>query len=111
MFNPMFSHLTSLSHSNLPKAFGLQAITPPSASSTTPGGLPPAAAVAAAAATAKIQALDAVAAPTTGLGLTTPGLVTPTLAGTAGLLGAPQLGLLNMPQAVMASNAAGVITG
>ncbi|XP_072032171.1 poly(U)-binding-splicing factor PUF60-like isoform X1 [Amphiura filiformis] len=94
------------------RAFGLNIITPPSVSSSAPGGLPPAAAVAAAAATAKIQALDAVAAPTSGLGFsTTPGLMTTTLANTAGLLGAPQLGLLNMPQAVMASNAAGVITG
>ncbi len=82
---------------------------------TTQGGLPPAAAVAAAAATAKIQALDAVAAPAAAaaaavLSLNPSAIVSQSLPG-PGLLSAPQLGLLNMPQAVMASNAPGIITG
>ncbi|XP_071793660.1 poly(U)-binding-splicing factor PUF60-like isoform X1 [Asterias amurensis] len=82
---------------------------------TTQGGLPPAAAVAAAAATAKIQALDAVAAPAAAaaaavLSLNPSAIVSQSMPG-PGLLSAPQLGLLNMPQAVMASNAPGIITG
>ncbi|XP_022098275.1 poly(U)-binding-splicing factor PUF60-like isoform X2 [Acanthaster planci] len=94
-----------------------RSITPPLASiptATTQGGLPPAAAVAAAAATAKIQALDAVAAPAAAAAAAVLNLAPSTLSQAlpgAGLLTAPQLGLLNMPQAVMASNAPGIITG
>ncbi|XP_038045466.1 poly(U)-binding-splicing factor PUF60-like isoform X2 [Patiria miniata] len=96
-----------------------RSITPPLThipTPTTQGGLPPAAAVAAAAATAKIQALDAVAAPSAAaaaaavLNLAPSTIVSQAVPG-AGLLTAPQLGLLNMPQAVMASNAPGIITG
>ncbi|XP_042319607.1 poly(U)-binding-splicing factor PUF60 isoform X1 [Sceloporus undulatus] len=85
-----------------------KAVTPPMPLLTpaTPGGLPPAAAVAAAAATAKITAQEAVAG-VTGAAvlstLTTPGLVTPALT-LAQPLGA-------LPQAVMAAQAPGVITG
>lgn len=105
-----------------------RAITPPNAL-TVPSGtsvMPTAAAVAAAAATAKIQAMDAVASnalvlsmaagvvPTApsivapavaAAGIPPPGLAIPTL-GTPGLI-APQV----LPQAVMAANAPGVITG
>ncbi|NP_001099058.1 poly(U)-binding-splicing factor PUF60a [Danio rerio] len=74
-----------------------KAVTPPMPLLTpaTPGGLPPAAAVAAAAATAKITAQEAVA------GASILGAMT---AGTG--LSMPQL-----PQAVMAAQAPGVITG
>ncbi|XP_016369868.1 poly(U)-binding-splicing factor PUF60 isoform X2 [Sinocyclocheilus rhinocerous] len=74
-----------------------KAVTPPMPLLTpaTPGGLPPAAAVAAAAATAKITAQEAVA------GASILGAMT---AGTG--LNLPQL-----PQAVMAAQAPGVITG
>ncbi|XP_059357674.1 poly(U)-binding-splicing factor PUF60a isoform X4 [Carassius carassius] len=74
-----------------------KAVTPPMPllTPTTPGGLPPAAAVAAAAATAKITAQEAVA------GASILGAMT---AGTG--LNMPQL-----PQAVMAAQAPGVITG
>ncbi|XP_052474314.1 poly(U)-binding-splicing factor PUF60 isoform X4 [Carassius gibelio] len=74
-----------------------KAVTPPMPllTPTTPGGLPPAAAVAAAAATAKITAQEAVA------GASILGAMT---AGTG--LNLPQL-----PQAVMAAQAPGVITG
>ncbi|KTF94240.1 hypothetical protein cypCar_00035755, partial [Cyprinus carpio] len=74
-----------------------KAVTPPMPllTPTTPGGLPPAAAVAAAAATAKITAQEAVA------GASILGAMT---AGTG--LSLPQL-----PQAVMAAQAPGVITG
>ncbi|XP_075903734.1 poly(U)-binding-splicing factor PUF60-B isoform X7 [Nelusetta ayraudi] len=75
-----------------------KAVTPPMPllTPTTPGGLPPAAAVAAAAATAKITAQEAVAG-----------------ASVLGALAAPQLlgGQMGMPQAVMAAQAPGVITG
>ncbi|XP_042188423.1 poly(U)-binding-splicing factor PUF60 isoform X1 [Callorhinchus milii] len=84
-----------------------KAVTPPMPLMTpaAPGGLPPAAAVAAAAATAKITAQEAVAgAAVLGVsGLSAPGLVTPALT-----LAQP-LGVL--PQAVMAAQAPGVITG
>uniref|UniRef100_A0A4W3GP82 Poly-U binding splicing factor a n=1 Tax=Callorhinchus milii TaxID=7868 RepID=A0A4W3GP82_CALMI len=78
-----------------------KAVTPPMPLMTpaAPGGLPPAAAVAAAAATAKITAQVISLA----LGLSAPGLVTPALT-----LAQP-LGVL--PQAVMAAQAPGVITG
>ena len=61
------------------------------------------------------QALDAVAAPAAAaaaavLSLAPSTMVTQSMPGT-GLLSAPQLSLLNMPQAVMASNAPGIITG
>uniref|UniRef100_A0A672M878 Poly(U)-binding-splicing factor PUF60-like n=1 Tax=Sinocyclocheilus grahami TaxID=75366 RepID=A0A672M878_SINGR len=74
-----------------------KAVTPamPLLTPVTPGGLPPAAAVAAAAATAKITAQEAVA------GASILGAMT---AGTG--LNLPQL-----PQAVMAAQAPGVITG
>ncbi|XP_041847484.1 poly(U)-binding-splicing factor PUF60a isoform X2 [Melanotaenia boesemani] len=74
-----------------------KAVTPPMPllTPTTPGGLPAAAAVAAAAATAKITAQEAVGASVLGA-----------LAGPALL--SQQLGL---PQAVMAAQAPGVITG
>uniref|UniRef100_A0A673NAC3 Poly(U)-binding-splicing factor PUF60-like n=1 Tax=Sinocyclocheilus rhinocerous TaxID=307959 RepID=A0A673NAC3_9TELE len=74
-----------------------KAVTPlmPLLTSATPGGLPPAAAVAAAAATAKITAQEAVA------GVSILGAMA---AGTG--LNLPQL-----PQAVMAAQAPGVITG
>ncbi|XP_023648746.1 poly(U)-binding-splicing factor PUF60a isoform X1 [Paramormyrops kingsleyae] len=77
-----------------------KAVTPPMPLLTpaTPGGLPPAAAVAAAAATAKITAQEAVAG-----------------ASVLGALAAPALTLSQqlgaLPQAVMASQAPGVITG
>uniref|UniRef100_A0A7N8YMX4 Poly-U binding splicing factor a n=1 Tax=Mastacembelus armatus TaxID=205130 RepID=A0A7N8YMX4_9TELE len=75
-----------------------KAVTPPMPllTPTTPGGLPAAAAVAAAAATAKITAQDAVGASVLGA-----------LAGPALL--SQQLG--GLPQAVMAAQAPGVITG
>ncbi|XP_028660053.1 poly(U)-binding-splicing factor PUF60 isoform X1 [Erpetoichthys calabaricus] len=78
-----------------------KAVTPPMPIHTpaTPGGLPPAAAVAAAAATAKITAQEAVAGATVLGALTTP----------AALTLAQPLGAL--PQAVMAAQAPGVITG
>ncbi|XP_071477814.1 poly(U)-binding-splicing factor PUF60-like isoform X1 [Diadema antillarum] len=97
-----------------------RAITPTSTAVPTAvvgTGLPPAAAVAAAAATAKIQALDAVTAPAAAAALNmagtgAPSLLNPTtLAAAPGLLATPQVGLLGMPHAVMASTAAGVITG
>ncbi|XP_060730009.1 poly(U)-binding-splicing factor PUF60a isoform X4 [Tachysurus vachellii] len=73
-----------------------KAVTPPipMLAPTAPGGLPPAAAVAAAAATAKITAQEAVAG--------------------ASILGAMTAGSVNLPQipqAVMAAQAPGVITG
>uniref|UniRef100_A0A4W4GB73 RRM domain-containing protein n=1 Tax=Electrophorus electricus TaxID=8005 RepID=A0A4W4GB73_ELEEL len=77
-----------------------KAVTPPipMLTPTAPGGLPPAAAVAAAAATAKITAQEAVAG--------------------ASILGAMTAGSVNLPQqigalpqAVMAAQAPGVITG
>ncbi|XP_033841604.1 poly(U)-binding-splicing factor PUF60-like isoform X3 [Periophthalmus magnuspinnatus] len=78
-----------------------KAVTPPMPlltplTSTTPGGMPPAAAVAAAAATAKITAQEAVAG-----------------ASVLGALTAPQLlgQQMGIPQAVMAAQAPGVITG
>ncbi|XP_051909813.1 poly(U)-binding-splicing factor PUF60-like isoform X5 [Hippocampus zosterae] len=75
-----------------------KAVTPPMPmlTPTTPGGLPPAAAVAAAAATAKITAQEAVAG-----------------ASVLGALAAPQLlsQQMGIPQAVMAAQAPGVITG
>ncbi|XP_029107962.1 poly(U)-binding-splicing factor PUF60-like isoform X2 [Scleropages formosus] len=76
-----------------------KAVTPPMPllTPTTPGGLPPAAAVAAAAATAKITAQEAVAG-----------------ASVLGTLASPALSLapqLSLPQAVMAAQAPGVITG
>uniref|UniRef100_A0A8C9VZC3 Poly-U binding splicing factor a n=1 Tax=Scleropages formosus TaxID=113540 RepID=A0A8C9VZC3_SCLFO len=77
-----------------------KAVTPPMPLLTpaTPGGLPPAAAVAAAAATAKITAQEAVAG-----------------ASVLGALAAPALTLSQqlgaLPQAVMAAQAPGVITG
>ncbi|XP_030630088.1 poly(U)-binding-splicing factor PUF60a isoform X2 [Chanos chanos] len=73
-----------------------KAVTPPMPllTPTTPGGLPPAAAVAAAAATAKITAQEAVAG-----------------ASVLGALTAPGLQLGGLPQAVMAAQAPGVITG
>ncbi|XP_003726279.1 poly(U)-binding-splicing factor PUF60-like isoform X2 [Strongylocentrotus purpuratus] len=78
-------------------------------------GLPPAAAVAAAAATAKIQALDAVTAPAAMnmnmVSVAPTSLINPTtLTAAPGLLATPQVGILGMPHAVMASSAAGVIT-
>uniref|UniRef100_A0A6Q2YG82 RRM domain-containing protein n=1 Tax=Esox lucius TaxID=8010 RepID=A0A6Q2YG82_ESOLU len=75
-----------------------KAVTPPMPllTPTAPGGLPPAAAVAAAAATAKITAQEAVGASVLGA-----------LAGPALL--SQQLG--GLPQAVMAAQAPGVITG
>uniref|UniRef100_A0A3B1J3E9 Poly-U binding splicing factor a n=1 Tax=Astyanax mexicanus TaxID=7994 RepID=A0A3B1J3E9_ASTMX len=77
-----------------------KAVTPPIPLLTpaTPGGLPPAAAVAAAAATAKITAQEAVAGASI-LGAMTAGSVT-----------LPQQ-LSGLPQAVMAAQAPGVITG
>ncbi|KAI4900329.1 hypothetical protein NFI96_028616 [Prochilodus magdalenae] len=77
-----------------------KAVTPPIPllTPTTPGGLPPAAAVAAAAATAKITAQEAVAGASI-LGAMTAGSVT-----------LPQQ-LGGLPQAVMAAQAPGVITG
>uniref|UniRef100_F7ILN8 Poly(U)-binding-splicing factor PUF60 n=3 Tax=Callitrichinae TaxID=9480 RepID=F7ILN8_CALJA len=82
-----------------------KAVTPPMPLLTpaTPGGLPPAAAVAAAAATAKITAQEAVAGAAVLGTLGTPGLVSPALT-LAQPLGA-------LPQAVMAAQAPGVITG
>ncbi|KAM8882130.1 poly(U)-binding-splicing factor PUF60-like isoform 3-T3 [Synchiropus picturatus] len=75
-----------------------KAVTPPIPllTPTTPGGLPPAAAVAAAAATAKITAQEAI-----------------TGASVLGALAAPQLlsQQMGIPQAVMAAQAPGVITG
>ncbi|XP_056104369.1 poly(U)-binding-splicing factor PUF60-B isoform X1 [Rhinichthys klamathensis goyatoka] len=75
-----------------------KAVTPPMPLLTpmTPGGLPPAAAVAAAAATAKITAQEAVA-----------GSVLGSLASPAHIL-SQQMGL---PQAVLAAQAPGIITG
>uniref|UniRef100_A0A674B0K5 Poly-U binding splicing factor a n=1 Tax=Salmo trutta TaxID=8032 RepID=A0A674B0K5_SALTR len=75
-----------------------KAVTPPMPllTPTTPGGLPPAAAVAAAAATAKITAQETVGSSVLGA-----------LAGPALL--SQQLG--SLPQAVMAAQAPGVITG
>ncbi|XP_062386410.1 poly(U)-binding-splicing factor PUF60a isoform X3 [Sardina pilchardus] len=72
-----------------------KAVTPPMPllTNTTPGGLPPAAAVAAAAATAKITAQEAVAG-----------------AQILGAMTGAQTGL-QLPQAVMAAQAPGVITG
>ncbi|XP_077999019.1 poly(U)-binding-splicing factor PUF60-like isoform X2 [Glandiceps talaboti] len=97
-----------------------RAITPPNQQSAQipagPSGLPPAAAVAAAAATAKIQALDAVAgtlgAP--GLGgqtMNVQGLGAPSLlTGNTGV--APNLAASALlPQAVLAATAPGIITG
>ncbi|KAK7159341.1 hypothetical protein R3I94_005618 [Phoxinus phoxinus] len=74
-----------------------KAVTPPMPllTPTTPGGLPPAAAVAAAAATAKITAQEAVAGAS----------ILGAMAGGTGL------NLPQMPQAVMAAQAPGVITG
>ncbi|XP_048018585.1 poly(U)-binding-splicing factor PUF60a isoform X6 [Chanodichthys erythropterus] len=74
-----------------------KAVTPPMPLLTpaTPGGLPPAAAVAAAAATAKITAQEAVA------GASILGAMT----------GGSGLNLPQLPQAVMAAQAPGVITG
>ncbi|KAM5194586.1 poly(U)-binding-splicing factor PUF60-like isoform 2-T2 [Mantella aurantiaca] len=82
-----------------------KAVTPPMPLLTpaTPGGLPPAAAVAAAAATARITAQEAVAGAAVLGKLASPGLVTPALT-LAQPLGA-------LPQAVMAAQAPGVITG
>ncbi|XP_040211016.1 poly(U)-binding-splicing factor PUF60 isoform X4 [Rana temporaria] len=82
-----------------------KAVTPPMPLLTpaTPGGLPPAAAVAAAAATAKITAQEAVAGAAVLGTLASPGLVSPALT-LAQPLGA-------LPQAVMAAQAPGVITG
>ncbi|KAM8966256.1 poly(U)-binding-splicing factor PUF60 isoform 2-T2 [Pelodytes ibericus] len=82
-----------------------KAVTPPMPLLTpaTPGGLPPAAAVAAAAATAKITAQEAVAGAAVLGTLPSPGLVSPALT-LAQPLGA-------LPQAVMAAQAPGVITG
>ncbi|XP_063525288.1 poly(U)-binding-splicing factor PUF60 isoform X9 [Pongo pygmaeus] len=82
-----------------------KAVTPPMPLLTpaTPGGLPPAAAVAAAAATAKITAQEAVAGAAVLGTLGTPGLVSPALT-----LAQP---LGTLPQAVMAAQAPGVITG
>ncbi|XP_073668824.1 poly(U)-binding-splicing factor PUF60-B isoform X2 [Paramisgurnus dabryanus] len=76
-----------------------KAVTPPMPllMPTTPGGLPPAAAVAAAAATAKITAQEAVAGAT----------VLGSLSSPAHIL-SQQLGL---PQAVLAAQAPGIITG
>ncbi|XP_077085236.1 poly(U)-binding-splicing factor PUF60-B isoform X2 [Siphateles boraxobius] len=76
-----------------------KAVTPPMPLLTpmTPGGLPPAAAVAAAAATAKITAQEAVAGAT----------VLGSLASPAHIL-SQQMGL---PQAVLAAQAPGIITG
>uniref|UniRef100_A0A4W4E7E5 RRM domain-containing protein n=1 Tax=Electrophorus electricus TaxID=8005 RepID=A0A4W4E7E5_ELEEL len=76
-----------------------KAVTPPMPllTPTTPGGLPPAAAVAAAAATAKITAQEAVAGAS----------VLGTLASPAQIL-SQQMGL---PQAVLAAQAPGLITG
>ncbi|XP_026791991.3 poly(U)-binding-splicing factor PUF60-B isoform X3 [Pangasianodon hypophthalmus] len=76
-----------------------KAVTPPMPllTPTTPGGLPPAAAVAAAAATAKITAQEAVAGAS----------VLGSLASPAQLL-SQQIGL---PQAVLAAQAPGLITG
>ncbi|KAJ8336920.1 hypothetical protein SKAU_G00381400 [Synaphobranchus kaupii] len=78
-----------------------KAVTPPMPllTPTTPGGLPPAAAVAAAAATAKITAQDAVAGAS----------VLGALASPSALSLSQQLG--GLPQAVMAAQAPGVITG
>ncbi|XP_035285429.1 poly(U)-binding-splicing factor PUF60a isoform X2 [Anguilla anguilla] len=78
-----------------------KAVTPPMPllTPTTPGGLPPAAAVAAAAATAKITAQEAVAGAS----------VLGALASPAALSLSQQLG--GLPQAVMAAQAPGVITG
>ncbi|MBN3317050.1 PUF60 factor, partial [Atractosteus spatula] len=77
-----------------------KAVTPPMPLLTpaTPGGLPPAAAVAAAAATAKITAQEAVAGATVLGALASPALSL-----------SQQLG--GLPQAVMAAQAPGVITG
>ncbi|XP_069477949.1 poly(U)-binding-splicing factor PUF60 isoform X1 [Ambystoma mexicanum] len=82
-----------------------KAVTPPMPllAPTTPGGLPPAAAVAAAAATAKITAQEAVTGTSVLATLGSPGLVSPALT-LAQPLGA-------LPQAVMAAQAPGVITG
>ncbi|XP_064410514.1 poly(U)-binding-splicing factor PUF60 isoform X2 [Latimeria chalumnae] len=82
-----------------------KAVTPPMPLLTpaTPGGLPPAAAVAAAAATAKITAQEAVAGAAVLGTLSAPGLVTQSLT-----LAQP---LGTLPQAVMAAQAPGVITG
>ncbi|XP_044514254.1 poly(U)-binding-splicing factor PUF60-like isoform X2 [Gracilinanus agilis] len=82
-----------------------KAVTPPMSLliSATPGGLPPATAVAAAAATAKITAQEAVAGAAVLGTLATPGLVSPALT-LAQPLGA-------LPQAIMAAQAPGVITG
>lgn len=104
-----------------------RAITPPNVS-IIPSGLstmPTATAVAAAAATAKIQAMDAVASNALALsmaaGVVSPGTAFPTSIGSAGIpppgLAIPALGasaLISpqvLPQAVMAANAPGVITG
>ncbi|XP_072177607.1 poly(U)-binding-splicing factor PUF60-like isoform X3 [Diadema setosum] len=63
------------------------------------------------------RALDAVTAPAAAAalnmaGTSTPSLLNPTtLTAAPGLLATPQVGLLGMPHAVMASSAAGVITG
>ncbi|KAM5170163.1 poly(U)-binding-splicing factor PUF60 isoform 1-T1 [Mantella aurantiaca] len=82
-----------------------KAVTPlmPLLTPATPGGLPPAAAVAAAAATAKITAQEAVAGAAVLGTLTNPGLVAPALT-----LAQP---LGTLPQAVMATQAPGIITG
>ncbi|KTF74882.1 hypothetical protein cypCar_00006427, partial [Cyprinus carpio] len=76
-----------------------KAVTPPMPllTPTTPGGLPPAAAVAAAAATAKITAQEAVAGATVLGSLTSPAHIL-----------SQQMGL---PQAVLAAQAPGIITG
>lgn len=105
-----------------------RAITPPNALVAPSGtsSMPTAAAVAAAAATAKIQAMDAVASNALALSMaagvvgTTPSIVSPTVP-TAGIpppgLAIPTLGTPGLiapqvlPQAVMAANAPGVITG
>ncbi|XP_059389507.1 poly(U)-binding-splicing factor PUF60-B isoform X2 [Carassius carassius] len=76
-----------------------KAVTPPIPllTPTTPGGLPPAAAVAAAAATAKITAQEAVVGATVLGSLTSPAHIL-----------SQQMGL---PQAVLAAQAPGIITG
>ncbi|XP_062378001.1 poly(U)-binding-splicing factor PUF60-B isoform X4 [Sardina pilchardus] len=76
-----------------------KAVTPPMPllTPTTPGGLPPAAAVAAAAATAKITAQEAVAGASVLGSLTNPAQIL-----------SQQMGL---PQAVLAAQAPGLITG
>ena len=62
------------------------------------------------------QALDAVTAPAAAAALSMvstapPSLLSTNLTAAPGLLATPPIGLLGMPHAVMASSAAGVITG